>query len=278
MTIKMKFVPQWTQDLKNKIDRLDQKPRLTIIHSNDDRPTKLYLKNKLNYGKQLGIEVDLVTPSKEYPLRKIMTDCSCNLSQMMLQQPARQDLTHVFVDALDKHASLLDVEGVTMHNQMALHRAAMNGKLSDDLIMPCTVAGDLKLLRHYLPDYDYTGKVVLMIGRSAITGTPAAEMFEALNCTVIKANSHTQNLKQLCELADIIVSCVGKPDLVTTCKPGAILIDNGISYVSGHCHGDIATQCYTNALAYTPYIGATGKATVHCLFENLVKNQRKMFA
>lgn len=274
----MQFVPRWIYDLKKEIDQLNQKPRLTIIHSNDDRPTKLYLKNKLNYGKQLGIEVNLVTPSEEYPLRKIMDDCLHDSSQMMLQQPARQDLTHAFVDALDKHAPLLDVEGVTVYNQIRLHQAAMNGELSDNLIMPCTVAGDLKLLKHYVPDFDYTGKVVLVIGRSSITGTPAAEMFEALNCTVIKANSYTQNLNQLCKLADIIVSCVGKPDLVTTCKPGAILIDNGISYVNGHCHGDIATQCYTNALAYTPYVGSTGKATVHCLFENLVKNQRKMLA
>ena len=96
------------------------------------------------------------------------------------------------------------------------------------------------------------------------------------NATIKDYLQAIKNLDELCNIADIIVSCVGKPDLVKTCKHGAVLIDDGVSLVKGHQHGDISKCCWDNALAYTPWVGATGKATVHCLFENLYKNEKKI--
>lgn len=293
-SIKMEFVLEWTDQLARQIndfvtkgndsqcsDIWERSPKLVIFHTNDDRPAQLYLRNKMHYAERLGVDVEFKTPENVKKLEQDMmwylTPVDGRPVQMMLQQPTDPQMINTFAEILDQYQPNLDVEGITWTHQMALRNAAMRGHLPEDLILPCTVAGDLKLMNHYLPDYDYDGKVALVIGRSDITGTPAADVFEALNCTVIKANSHTKNLDQLCQMADIIVSCVGHANLVTDCKSGAVLIDNGISYIHGKYHGDISDQCYHKALAYTPYLNATGRTTVHCLYENLLKNQRKFF-
>lgn len=279
-SIKMTFTDKWTDELKAKFDELEFRPRLEIFHCNRDKASNIYLKNKLNYAKKLGIKVFVKKPKTATELYDLMlnNDNQHWPDQVMLQQPAPKDMVSMFKHQLNNDAdNELDVEAVNQKHQLKLMQSAMKGNGNvDDLLLPCTVAGNFKLIDEYLPGFSYDGKVALVIGRSEITGTPMAEVLESLNCTVIKANSRTKNLDELCNIADIIVSCVGKPDLVQTCKHGAVLIDDGVSLVKGHQHGDISKSCWNNALAYTPWVGATGKATVHCLFENLYKNEKKI--
>lgn len=276
----MTFTDKWTDELKAKFNKLEFRPRLEIFHCNHDKATSIYLKNKLNYAKKLGIKVFVKKPKTATELYDLMlnNDNQHWPDQVMLQQPAPKDMVSMFKHQLNNDAdNELDVEAVNQKHQLKLMQSAMksNGNI-DNMLLPCTVAGNLKLIDEYLPGFSYDGKVALVIGRSEITGTPMAEVLESLNCTVIRANSRTKNLDELCNIADIIVSCVGKPDLVKTCKYGAVLIDDGVSLVKGHQHGDISKGCWEDALAYTPWVGATGKATVHCLFENLYKNEKKI--
>lgn len=278
--IKMTFKNEWTNKLKNKIDKLQEHPTLEIFTSKSNKATEIYLKNKLKYGKKLGINVEMVDVKGFFDIMDILCEYKDvdplfnNVSQFMLQQPVNQAMWDTFKRIMNETAFIFsDVEGINSTNQNILRTKAINGRGNlENSIIPCTVAGNLKLINEYLPGFLYEGKVVLVIGRSEIVGTPAADAFESLNCTVIKANSKTKNLNELCEMADIIVSCVGKPDLVTACKEGAVLIDNGVSIVDGHQHGDISKKCWEKSLAYTPWINATGKTTVHCLFENYYKN------
>lgn len=278
--IKMVFTDKWTSELKEKIDELEFRPKLEIFHCNHDKATSIYLKNKVNYAKKLDVEVSVKQPktaTELYDLMLINNSQHCP-AQVMLQQPAPKNMISMFKHLLNDYAdNELDIEAVNQKHQLKLKQRAIKGIGNvDNLLLPCTVAGNLKLIEEYLPGFSYDGKVALVIGRSEITGTPMAEVLECLNCTVIKANSRTKNLDELCKLADIIVSCVGKPNLVTTCKPGAVLIDNGVSLVKGHQCGDISKDCWHKSLAYTPWIGATGKATVHCLFENMYKNEKNI--
>lgn len=281
--IRMVFKNEWTDELKNKIDGLKEHPMLKILTSNPNKATEIYLKNKLKYGEELGIKVETINANNVSDIIDVLSefktaDPMCDdIPQFMLQQPVDPISWLTFTTIMDKNEFIFsDVEGINSLNQSILRKNAIsgNGILESDII-PCTVAGNLKLINEYLPGFSYESKVVLVIGRSEIVGTPAADTFESLNCTVIKANSKTKNLDELCKIADIIVSCVGKPDLVTACKDGAVLIDNGVSIVEGHQHGDISKNCWEKSLAYTPWINATGSTTVHCLFENYYKNCKK---
>lgn len=278
--IKMVFKDEWTNKLKSKIDKLWEHPTLKIFTSKPNKATEIYLKNKLKYGEKLRINVEMVDAKSFFNIIDVLCKYDDidplfnNVPQFMLQQPVNQAVWDTFKCIMNESAFIFsDVEGINSTHQNVLKKKAINGRGNlEKSIIPCTVAGNLKLINEYLPGFLYEGKVALVIGRSEIVGTPAADAFESLNCTVIKANSKTKGLNELCEMADIIVSCVGKPDLVTTCKEGAVLIDNGVSIVDGHQHGDISKKCWEKSLAYTPWINATGKTTVHCLFENYYKN------
>lgn len=279
--IKMVFKDEWTIGLKQKIEGcMNIRPTLKILTSEPKGATEIYLKNKLKYGEKLGIEVEIVDAIDFVKIADVLDEYENmdpvfdNVPQLMLQQPTDLLIWKLFKMCMDRKSFMYsDVEGINSVNQKKLsNRAMIGGGIPEDYIIPCTVAGNLKLINEYLPGFSYEGKVALVIGRSEIVGTPAADALESLNCTVIKANSKTKNLDELCEMADIIVSCVGKPDLVTTCKEGAVLIDNGVSIVNGHQHGDISKKCWKKSLAYTPWIDATGKTTVYCLFENYYKN------
>lgn len=278
--IKMTFTEKWTDELKKKFAELECHPQLKIFRCNCDKATDIYLKNKVNYARKLGVEISIKQPETATELYDLMLINNGQHwpAQVMLQQPAPKDMVNMFKHLLNDYAdNELDVEAINQKHQLKLKQSAINGIGNvDNLLLPCTVAGNLKLIEEYLPGFSYDGKVALVIGRSEITGTPMAEVLECLNCTVIKANSRTKNLDELCRLADIIVSCVGKPNLVTECKPGAVLIDNGVSLVNGHQCGDISKDCWRRSLAYTPWTGATGKATVHCLFENMYKNEKSI--
>lgn len=282
--IKMLFKDKWTDELKEKIELMklfsEQRPILKILTSQPKGATKIYLRNKLKYGKKIGVNVEVINVNDFFEIVdnfdkfKNADPILDNVPQFMLQQPTDALSWIAFKMCMDEETfTYSDIEGINSANHKELvERAIMGNGLLENSIIPCTVAGNLKLINEYLPGFSYEGKVVLVIGRSEIVGTPAADAFESLNCTVIKSNSKTKNLNELCEMADIIVSCVGKPDLITTCKEGAVLIDNGVSIVDGHQHGDISKKCWEKSLAYTPWINATGKATVHCLFENYYKN------
>ena len=88
------------------------------------------------------------------------------------------------------------------------------------------------------------------------------------------AQSHTENLKELCQNMDIIVSAVGKPKTVTEdmVKEGAIVIDVGINRVLGTLVGDVDyLQVAPKTSRITPVPGGVGPMTIACLLENVLE-------
>ena len=97
--------------------------------------------------------------------------------------------------------------------------------------LPATPAGIMELLKRN--KIETSGKHCVVLGRSNIVGTPLSIMLSRNsnpgNCTVTLAHSRTQNLKELCLQADILVAAIGKPEFVTAemVKDGAVIIDVG---------------------------------------------------
>lgn len=277
--IKMTYKNEWKNQLNNAImdevnHHSDFNINLAIYINDNDIASKVYINSKLKYAKQLihtNVKVhNTINQTYEMLIQKICDDMNNNYSIMAQQPYINEDTKHAIKGMLNANKNYIyDVEALSYKYQLnRLNNIRKKVDLTKLNIYPCTVAGNIKLIKEYLPKYKLQGKIALVIGRSEIVGIPMAEILEGLNCTVIHANSYTKDLNQLCKIADIIVSCVGKPNLVQDCKKGAILIDNGCSIVKGHQHGDISQDCWEKSLAYTPWINATGKATVHCLFEN----------
>ena len=118
----------------------------------------------------------------------------------------------------------------------------------------------------------------LVIGRSNIVGKPVAILLLNEGCTVTISHSKTQDLPAIARRSDIIVAASGIPGMVKGdwVKPGAILIDVGITRIEGAAGksklvGDIAFDKVQHARAVTPVPGGVGPMTIACLLANTVQ-------
>jgi methylenetetrahydrofolate dehydrogenase (NADP+)/methenyltetrahydrofolate cyclohydrolase len=146
-----------------------------------------------------------------------------------------------------------------------------------------TPYGIMLLLEHY--NIPTKGKHAVVIGRSNIVGRPMSILLSSNhpfgNCTVTLCHSHTKNLKELCQSADIIVAALGKPEFVTAdmVKEGAIVIDVGITRVEDSTakrgyviKGDVAFNEVAPKTSYiTPVPGGVGLMTIAGLLKNTLQ-------
>ena len=152
------------------------------------------------------------------------------------------------------------------------------GRLSIGLssLVPCTPLGCLMLLQDELGDL--AGLDAVVVGRSNIVGKPMAQLLLQANCTVTVAHSRTRDLPEAVRRSDIVVTAVGRPELVrgSWLKPGATVIDVGQERVeqpdgTRKLLGDVAFgEALQVAGAITPVPGGVGPMTIACLLRNTV--------
>ena len=119
----------------------------------------------------------------------------------------------------------------------------------------------------------------VVIGRSTLVGLPMALLLarKGADATVTLAHSRTADMVEVCREADIIVSATGTARSISVqhVKPGATLIDVGISRIDSGIVGDIDFDAVQGvAGGVTPMPGGTGLLTVACLMENTVEAAR----
>uniref|UniRef100_UPI0040563FA4 bifunctional methylenetetrahydrofolate dehydrogenase/methenyltetrahydrofolate cyclohydrolase FolD n=1 Tax=Agathobacter sp. TaxID=2021311 RepID=UPI0040563FA4 len=137
----------------------------------------------------------------------------------------------------------------------------------------CTPAGIIELLKR--SDIEITGKNCVVVGRSNIVGKPMALLMLNENATVTVCHSKTQNLKEICKTADILIVAMGKPQFITAeyVKEGAVVIDVGIHRdAQNKLCGDVAfDEVEPLCSAITPVPGGVGPMTICMLMKNCVE-------
>ena len=139
-------------------------------------------------------------------------------------------------------------------------------------IYPATPSGIITMLKS--KNIELSGKDAIIIGRSNIVGKPAAMLLMKENCTVTIAHSRTQNLKEKCLQADIIVAAVGRANTVTAdmVKDGAVIIDVGVNRVDGKLVGDVDFENIKDKASFiTPVPGGVGPMTIASLLQNTIQ-------
>ena len=140
--------------------------------------------------------------------------------------------------------------------------------------LPCTPAGVMELIAS--TGVSVSGKNCVVIGRSNIVGKPMAMLLLHQNGTVTICHSRTQNLKEICAKADILVAAVGKANFVTAdmVKEGAVVIDVGMNRLEdGKLCGDVDFDSVEPvAGAITPVPGGVGPMTIAMLMNNCVSS------
>lgn len=242
---------------------------LAVIQVGADAASSVYVRNKKNACAYIGIEsiaYELPSETTEEELLKLIDELN-----------HREDINGILVqlplpDHIDEEKVTLtiapekDVDG--FHPQSA--GAMLIGSKG---FLPCTPAGIIQLLKR--SDIDIRGKHCVVIGRSNIVGKPMALLMLREDATVTIAHSKTENLKELCKQADILIAAIGKPRFVTAeyVKEGAVVIDVGIHRLEGKklC-GDVDfTSVEPLVSAITPVPGGVGPMTIAMLMNNCVE-------
>ena len=167
-----------------------------------------------------------------------------------------------------------DVDGFTAYN---IGKMFLSPEFEH--LPPATPAGVISLLEHYRIPIE--GKHAVVVGSSNLVGKPLAVMLLNRLATVTVCHIKTVDLASHTRQADILCSAVGKANLITAAmvKPGAVVIDIGISKDEEGLHGDVDFQAVKEiASAITPVPGGVGPMTVASLIRNCVRAKERQSA
>ncbi len=260
-------------DLKERVFRLKQQglqPALAVVIVGDDKPSHIYVKKKAEAAEFVGIKffkfsypADITTKDLLAEMKKIQTEQ--RLTGLIIQLPLPQSLEKDSAELISSISPLLDVDCLT---DVSLGRVLMGRKL----FTPPTPAAILHVLDYY--QVDLTGKEVCIVGRGEIVGRPLTATLLHYPVTVTVCGKATPDLASYTKRADIIITGVGKKNLVSgeMIKEGAVVIDAGIFYDNGKVCGDIEFESVRErAGLITPVPGGVGPITVAKLLENVVR-------
>ncbi len=255
-------------DIKEKITKENIKASLAIILVGENEASKIYINNKVKACNDVGITPKtffLPNDVEEKEVRDLIIKLNQDdeITGIILQSPVPNHINFNNCSALI--ASNKDVDGFTMSNTYDLY-------LNNETLMPCTVKAIIEILNEYRIDLE--GANVVIIGRGNIVGKPLFLALLNRNATVTIAHSKTKNLKEITKNADILISAVGKPNLITEdmVKDDSVVIDVGISRVNGKVVGDVDFENVAPKCSYiTPVPGGVGPMTVAMIMSNIMK-------
>ena len=158
-----------------------------------------------------------------------------------------------------------DVDGLSPENAGRL-------LLGRPCLTACTPLGILEILDlHEIP---LEGAEAVVLGRSNIVGKPVSLLLQQRNASVTMCHSRTRDLAAHCREAAVLVAAVGVPRLVKAdwVKPGAAVIDVGVSVVDGVLTGDVDTESLRGiARIVTPHRRGGGPITITMLLRNTLQ-------
>jgi methylenetetrahydrofolate dehydrogenase (NADP+)/methenyltetrahydrofolate cyclohydrolase len=240
-------------------------PHLAVVRVGDDPASASYIKGKRRACESIGIEsTETHLPEATTPIELDLTIAELNGTQhvdgILVQLPLPKQIDPKSIArAIDPDK---DVDGLHPINAGRLLQGTAK-------LVACTPLGIMEILRRY--DVPLAGADAVVIGRSDIVGKPVAVLLQQANATVTQCHSRTRDLREHCRRADVLVAAVGVPKLVQRdwVKPGAAVIDVGVSDVDGVLVGDVDTDGVSGiARLVTPHRRGVGPMTITMLLRN----------
>jgi len=251
------------------LGRHGTRPFLATVQVGDDPASTSYLKAKHKAAEEIGIQSEhhhLPASTSQDKLEALLGQLNTNpkVHGILVQLPLPQGFDEDSI--IERIIPYKDVDGLHPINA---------GRLSagKEVLVPCTPKGIVKLLAHY--KVPVAGRRAVIINRTTLVGRPLANLFLNRDATVTVCHSKTANLAETTRTADILVSAVGRKDFQITpehIKPGATVVDVGLTRVGGRLRGDVDFDRVSRfAGLITPVPGGVGPMTVACLLENTVQ-------
>ena len=235
----------------------------------DNPASQVYVRNKIKACEEVGIKSanycypeNISQAELEQHIKNLVADDRYDGILVQLPLPAHINATEV----LKLIPAEKDVDGFSAENV---------GKLcaGEESIVACTPNGVMKMLEHC--NINVAGKRAVVVGRSNIVGKPMAMLLLNASATVTVCHSKTENLREECLNADILVAAIGKAKFITAdmVKKGAIVIDVGMNRdENGKLCGDVDFENVKEKCSFiTPVPGGVGPMTITMLMYNTLQ-------
>jgi methylenetetrahydrofolate dehydrogenase (NADP+)/methenyltetrahydrofolate cyclohydrolase len=241
-------------------------PGLATVMVGDDPGNKWYVGAKHKDCAKIGVESfrhDLPAGTPQAEVEALIDDLNADdrVTGFIVQQPTGLDEFRL----LSRVSPAKDIDGLHPFNLGKL-------VLGEPGPLPCTPVGCLELLRRH--GVEIKGAEVVVVGRGITVGRPLGLLLtrRTENATVTLCHTGTRDLAAHTRNADIVVAAAGVPGLITAdmVKPGAALLDVGVSRVDGKVAGDLADDVWDVAGWVSPNPGGVGPMTRATLLSNLV--------
>lgn len=254
-------------------------PHLAAILVGNDGGSVSYVNSKVKACEEIGFESTLIryddSVSEEVLLNKVKAlNEDKSIDGFIVQLPLPEHIDEMKVTlAIDPKKDVDGFHPINVGNMM----------LNLPGFVPATPAGIVELLRRY--NIETSGKNCVVVGRSNIVGTPLSLLLgrntDMGNCTVTLVHSRSENIREICNQADILVAAVGVPGFITAemVKEGAVVVDVGTTRVTDASRergwrlaGDVAFDEVAPKCSYiTPVPGGVGPMTIASLMINTLK-------
>ncbi len=260
------------ENIKHVIENNNLKVRFAIIWVGNDEASSIYVNNKINKCKLVGIEAELYhldsNISEEEVLKLIdRLNEREEINGILLQSPVPDHID--IIKCFNRISPKKDVDGFS-------NISIGNIVQGREAITSCTPKGIIKLLDYY--HIDLEGKDVCIINRSNIIGKPLFQLLLRRNATVTVCHSKTKDLKKHTLNSDIVICAVGKPKFLTEdmISEGTVVVDVGISRVDGKVVGDVDFENVKDKCSYiSPVPGGVGPMTIAMVLENILNTAKK---
>ena len=264
-----KLAKQTKADIAARVKQSNKKLGLGTILVGTDPGSVAYVEGKHSDCAEVGINsirVNLPVGASEQEIIKAVTDLNNNpeCTGFIVQLPLPKSVdTEKILLAIDPKKDADGLNPVNLGNLV----------LSVNKIIPCTPRAILALLNEY--KIKLSGSKVLIIGRGTTVGRPLSILLsqKPIDATITLAHSATTNLTDLIKEADVVIAAIGiahfiKPNMV---KPGATVVDVGITRVDNKLLGDVDPAVAQVAAFFTPTPGGVGPMTRAMLLCNLLE-------
>lgn len=259
----------YRQGLQNQVEALKEKgftPKLSVILVGNDGASQSYVRSKKKAAEKIGMISEIVhleeTATEEEVLNELnRLNNDDSVSGILVQVPLPKQVSEQkILEAINPDK---DVDGFHPINIGKLY-------IDEQTFVPCTPLSIMEILKH--ADIDLEGKNAVVIGRSHIVGQPVSKLLLQKNASVTILHSRSKDMASYLKDADVIVSAVGKPGLVTkdVVKEGAVIIDVGNTPdENGKLKGDVDYDAVKEiAGAITPVPGGVGPLTITMVLNN----------
>lgn len=256
-------------ELAQRVKQLPKQPGLATVLVGDDPASHSYVAGKHRDCAEVGIaSIQVVLPESASEsqilteIEKLNADPACTGMIVQLPLPSGVNAGKV-LSAINPAKDADGLHPINLGNLV----------LGVPAPLPCTPRGIVYLLNHF--GISTVGKEVVVIGRGTTVGRPLGLLLtrKTENATVVLCHTGTKDISHYTKSADIVIAAAGNPGMVKGdwVKPGAVLVDVGISRSTSGLIGDISADAISKSAWHAPVPGGVGPMTRAMLLLNVVE-------